>query len=124
MAVSKITSFEDLVAWQKAQDLAVIVYKSTHQFPTQEKFALVNQIRRAASSVSANIAEGFGKRTLPDKKQFYTIAYGSLLETKNFVYLSVRLDYLSSTDSQIILNHITNCQKLLNALMRSLHATA
>jgi four helix bundle protein len=118
MEKQKIKSFEQLVAWQKAQDLAVMVYKLTKNFPNEEQFALTNQLRRASTSVSANIAEGFGRVTSKDKLHFYAMSYGSLLEVKNFIYLSERLDYLKDTDGIIIL--ITDCQKLLNALTRSI----
>lgn len=84
----KITSFEDLRVWQKSQNLAIEVYKITKKFPKAELFAMTSQIRRAATSVSANIAEGFGRVSKADKLHFYTMAYGSLLEAKN---LSTRL---------------------------------
>jgi four helix bundle protein len=87
----KIESFEQLNVWQKSQDLAVDIYKLTKDFPSDELFAITNQLRRAASSISANIAEGFGRQTNKDKLHFYVIAYGSLLEVKNFLYLSNKL---------------------------------
>lgn len=119
--VDSITSFEQLTAWQRAQDLAVDIYRLTRSFPSEEKFALTDQLRRAASSVSANIAEGFGRRTLKDKLHFYAIAYGSLLESKNFVYLSARLGYVDDISQETILEKITDCQKLINALIRSIN---
>ena len=88
MVDGRIASFEQLTVWQESQALAVSVYKITKLFPKDEMFALTNQLRRAASSISANIAEGFGRETSKDKSHFYTIAYGSLLEVKNFIYLS------------------------------------
>lgn len=118
--MKKIQTFEQLLAWQKAQDLSVLVYEFTKRFPTDEKFGLVSQIRRAANSVSANIAEGFGRRTNADKLQFYTMAYGSLLEVKNFLYLSERLGYLGNEDINKIFDVLTESQKLLNALMKSI----
>lgn len=120
MRTEKITSFEQLIAWQKAQDLAVEVYKTSKYFPKEEQFALTNQIRRAVSSVSANIAEGFGRRSQKDKQNFYTIAYGSLLEVKNFIYLANRLQYISDGDSEKLFKDITDNQKLINALIRSI----
>lgn len=120
MVDSKITSFENLIVWQKSQDLAVLVYKVSKHFPQDERFALTDQIRRAASSVSANIAEGFGRRSQKDKLHFYTMSYGSLLETKNFIYLAERLSYIDQDSLDTVLIATTDCQKLLNALMRSL----
>lgn len=116
----KITAFEDLEAWQEAQNLAVQVYKITQNFPQDERYALTSQIRRAASSVSANIAEGFGRTGLNDKLHFYTMAYGSLLETKNFAYLSQRLQYIDHLSLEQLLRQTLSCQKLINALKRSL----
>ena len=116
----KIQGFEDLVVWQEAQNLATQVYETTKSFPKEEVFGITNQIRRAVTSVSANIAEGFGRRTAKDKLQFYVIAYGSLLETKNFIYLSQRLGFIGKDEPELILANVTLCQKLLNAYMRPL----
>jgi len=122
MGNGRISSFEDLTAWQRSQDLAVSIYTLTKQFPAEEKFALTNQLRRAASSISANIAEGFGRRGIKEKIQFYAIAYGSLLEVKNFMYLSHRLNYLDDELKRDCLLEITTCQKLINALIKSINA--
>lgn len=118
----KIESFEDLIVWQRSQDLAVDVYILTKNFPPDEQFAITNQLRRAASSISANIAEGFGRKTNKDKIHFYTIAYGSLLEVRNFLYLSNRLSYLSAVDLEGLLQKCTSCQKLINGSKKSLTA--
>ena len=115
MVDGKIRSFEDLVVWQESQHLAVIIYKATAHYPASEQFALTNQLRRAVSSISANIAEGFGRETSKDKLHFYTMAYESLLETKNFLYLSERLGYITQKELNDILPRIISCQKLINA---------
>jgi four helix bundle protein len=120
--VGKISSFEQMIVWQKSQDLAVSIYELTKSFPKEEKFALIDQVRRAASSISANIAEGFGRRTAKDKLHFYAMAYGSLLETKNFIYLSERLSYIDTVTKEKVVLLTTDCQKLMNALMRSINA--
>ena len=116
----KIQGFEDLVVWQESQNLAVQVYEITKQFPREEVFGITSQIKRAVSSVSANIAEGFGRQTLKDKLQFYTIAYGSLLETKNFLYLSQRLGYIAEEHLDALLDTTVSCWKFLNGLNKSL----
>ncbi|MBA3757289.1 four helix bundle protein [Candidatus Saccharibacteria bacterium] len=118
--MEKIQTFEQLIAWQKAQDLAVLSHNLTKKFPGDERFSLISQLRRASNSVSANIAEGFGRRTSKDKVQFYTIAYGSLLEVKNYLYLAEKLGYLTKKDMIESLNLVTDTQKLINALMRSI----
>ena len=120
MVDSKIESFEQLIVWQESQVLAVEVYKLTKTFPKDELFAMTSQIRRAASSISANIAEGFGRSTINDKLHFYTIAYGSLLEVKNFLYLAQKLKYITEDQLSDVLTHSTSCQKLINASKRAL----
>lgn len=118
--MAKIMSFEDLEVWQIAQSWAVHVYEITRSFPTEEKFGLTSQIRRSVSSVSANIAEGFGRQSPKDKLHFYTIAYGSALETKNFLYLANRLGYIDNDRIEALLSESVSVQKLLNAFMRPL----
>lgn len=114
-------TFEELEVWKESQNLAVEVYKATKLFPKDELYSITSQIRRAVGSVSANIAEGFGRTSSKDKVHFMTIAYGSLLETKNFLYLSARLGYIEQTELDRLLDHVVICQKLLNSFRRSLH---
>lgn len=117
-----VQGFEDLQVWQESQNLAVQVYSISRLFPKDEQFGMTNQIRRSVSSISANIAEGYGRHTINDKLHFMSIAYGSLLETKNFIYLSHRLDYVTKEDMDKILTQIVMCQKLLNGFKRSLRS--
>ncbi|MEX0881561.1 MAG: four helix bundle protein [Candidatus Saccharimonadales bacterium] len=118
--LQKTQGFEQLLAWQKAQDLAVYIYELTKDFPSEEKFALTSQIRRAVTSVSANIAEGYGRRSAKDKIQFYTIGYGSLLELKSHLHLAVRLGYLQKELFNTAVDKIIDVQKLINALISSI----
>lgn len=115
MANNTVTSFEDLIVWQESQLLAVHVYKITKLFPKDEVFAMTSQLRRAVSSISANIAEGFGRTAKNDKLHFYTMAYGSLLEVKNFLYLAEKLEYIQKSDLDELLLQVVSCQKLINA---------
>lgn len=115
MVDGRIDSFEQLVVWQESQNLAVQIYSISKTFPKDELFALTNQLRRAASSISANIAEGFGRQTNKDKLHFYSMAYGSLLEVKNFLYLANRLKYIDDSSLNELLVQCTSCQKLINA---------
>lgn len=117
---STITSFEDLTVWQESQLFAVEIYQITKTFPKEELFPMVSQLRRAASSISANIAEGFGRATQNDKLHFYTMAYGSLLEVKNFLYLAQKLGYITQSDLNSLIAHSVNCQKLINAFKAGL----
>jgi len=114
---TKIESFEQLTVWQQSIEFCVLIYQNTDNFPKSGLFGLTNQLRRASSSISANIAEGFGRRSTNDKLHFYTIAYGSLLEVKSFLYLAQKLEYLNDISS--ILQSTSNLQKLLNAFMTS-----
>jgi four helix bundle protein len=114
------SNFEDLEAWQLAIELAVKIYKVSKKFPKDEMYSLTNQMRRAISSVSANLAEGYGRHNYKEKLQFYKIANGSLLETKSFCYLAKRLDYMDETDLESLLPQFISVQKLINALIKSI----
>ena len=116
----KTQQFEDLEAWQSALNLAVKIYQMTEDYPKSEIYSLTNQMRRASSSISANIAEGYGRYGVKEKVQFYRIAAGSLTELKSFSYLSERIGYINSADLSIILDEITKTHKLINALIRSI----
>lgn len=116
--VNDITCFEDLEVWQESQLFAVEIYHITRSFPPDELYSMTNQIRRAASSISANIAEGFGRSTNKDKLHFYTIAYGSLLEVKNFLYLAQKLNYIDTDIMENLIKHSVTCQKLINGSKR------
>lgn len=79
----KIQTFTDLKVWQEGHILVVMVYKITKTFPKEETYSLVDQMRRAASSVTANIAEGFGRHSYKEKLQFYYLSQGSLTEVNH-----------------------------------------
>jgi four helix bundle protein len=96
----KLERFEDLLVWQKAHQLVLDVYRMTGGFPTEERFGLVSQMRRAAVSVPANIAEGFKKRSEKDKANFYNIAQGSLEELRYYLILARDLGYVRDTTPQ------------------------
>lgn len=121
---TKITRFEDMTVWREAQELAVLIYRVTKEFPDEEKFGITNQPRRASSSISANIAEGFGRSSKKDTAHFYHIARGSLLETKNFIYLSGRLAYLEKTALDEIIKRADSINQQITAILRyfKLHA--
>jgi four helix bundle protein len=118
MTHKKLTRFEDMTVWQDSQELAVSIYKITKVFPKDELYSLTNQIRRSASSVSANIAEGFGRGTNKDKAQFYRVALGSLFETKNFIYLSARLGYIDNTTAKETVQIIDGIHNQITAILK------
>jgi four helix bundle protein len=86
-------SFEELLVWQKAHQFVLAVYKLTDNFPKHELYGLTSQLRRAAVSVPANIAEGFKKRGKQDKARFFNIAQGSLEECRYYLILARDLGY-------------------------------
>lgn len=91
----KINHFTDLDAWAKNHELALAVYEATKGFPEEEKFGLTNQLRRAASSITANVAEDYGRYHYKDKNKFYYQARGSSAEVQNHLILAKDLGYLS-----------------------------
>ncbi len=88
-------NYEKLEIWQEAMDLTKEVYKITQKFPSEEKFGLVDQIRRAIVSVALNIAEGQGRGTKPEFRRFLQMALGSLNETSTLLTLSSELSIVS-----------------------------
>ena len=94
----KTYSFEKLDVWQEARRLAVKIYKLTIQFPEEEKFGLVSQMRRAGISISSNIAEGTSRSATKDQARFYEIAYGSLMELLNQAIISCDLMMLPENE--------------------------
>jgi four helix bundle protein len=90
---SKIQHFTDLIVWQEAHELVLEIYKKLDEFPDREKYALVQQLIRAAVSVPANIAEGFRRRGGPEKIRFYNIVQSSLAEVSYFLILAKDLNY-------------------------------
>ena len=87
-------TFKDLKVWQKSHELTLEVYRITKSYPNEEKFGLVSQLRRSASSIPTNLAEGFKRRSRKDFAHFVNIAEGSLEETKYTLFLSYELGYL------------------------------
>lgn len=88
-------SYENLKIWKEAMELAEEIYKVTKEFPKSEIFGLVSQLRRAAVSISANIAEGSSRGSKKDYARFIEISIGSLKETESMVFLSQRLNFLN-----------------------------
>ena len=111
----KSQSFEQLIVWQKAHSYVLAIYKITKQYPKEELFCLVNQMRRAAASITANIAEGYAKISSKDKLRFYNISQGSLEETRNFIILSKDLGYITLQDKEQLGIQAAEISRRLNA---------
>lgn len=116
----KINDFTDLNVWKEAHALVLATYKSTKGFPKEELFALTSQMRRAAVSVTSNIAEGFGRKSLKDKSHFYTMASASVYELRNQFILADDLDYIDGNTGQKLQTQAVIVQKMLTALMKSI----
>ncbi len=115
----KIHSFTDLHAWKEGHRIVLTIYKLTKQFPKEEKFVLVDQLRRCAVSITSNIAEGFSRYGKADKRHFYRIALGSLTELQNQLLIARDLEYISENDFQTIAEITISVSKLLNGLIKS-----
>ncbi len=105
-------SFEDLIVWQKAHQFVLAVYRLTIDFPKHELYGLTAQLRRAAVSIPANIAEGFKKRGRADKARFMNIAQGSLEESRYYLILAKDL---ACADTRNLLSQIAEVSKILEA---------
>ncbi len=114
-----IKSFVDLRVWQSAKSLAVATYKVTKMFPKDEQFGLTNQVRRASTSIAANIAEGFGRRTVADRAHFYDIAKGSLSELQSHFIIAQEIGYLPKESFLELVDGSIECNKMLTGLISS-----
>lgn len=114
MAIQK---FEDISAWQKGQDFAYEIYL---KFNDLRDFGFRDKIRRAAVSISNNIAEGFDRRTDADFARFIHIAIGSCSEVKSMLYLAARLNYIEKEKSQLLLEQANEISKISRGLVKSL----
>ncbi len=118
--MGEIQSHRDLIAWQKAMDLGLHVYRLTATFPDTERYGLVSQLRRASVSVPSNIAEGYGRGTTADYIRFLRSARGSLYEVDTQLLFSSRLGFLTQDQYVSALEQINECGRILAALIRSL----
>lgn len=107
-------SFEDVGVWQAAHSWVLAVYRLTSRFPESERFGLTSQLRRAAVSIPANFAEGFGKSTAADKLRFYNISQGSMEECRYYLVLARDLGY---ADTQSLCDELRKISRMLGAYM-------
>jgi four helix bundle protein len=115
-----INSYRDLKVWQDAMTLAEACYGETRSFPREETFGLTSQIRRAAASIAANIAEGHGRETPGAFVQFLRVAQGSLKELETHVILSSRVGHMKAPSAAGLLARCDDLGKMVRALIRSL----
>jgi four helix bundle protein len=116
-------NFEKLEVWQKAIDFADLVYKETQAFPSEERFGLTNQLRRAAVSISSNVAEGSSRSSRTDFARFTEIAAGSVFEAVSQAFIARRQCFFSEPQFQRIYSGAEELSRMLSGLRRSLLST-
>ncbi len=116
----KLTSYRDLVVWQRAMELVSAVYKLTRTFPGSERFGLASQIQRSAVSIPSNIAEGQGRLATKEFRQFLGVARGSLKELETQLLISTDLAYAGAEDVAACLEVADEIGRMLNALIKAL----
>ena len=116
----KTQSYKDLVVWQKGIALAKIVYRLTQNFPPEEEFGLVAQMRRSAVSIPSNIAEGQARRTTGEFIQFISNAEGSVAELDTQLILSMELGFCDSSNAAAAFELLDELRRMLNVLRRKL----
>ncbi len=114
----KIKSFTDLQAWKIGHKLVLLIYKTTKDFPKEEMYGLISQMRRAVLSITSNIAEGFSRKTSKEKSQFYTIALGSLTELQNQLVVCRDIKYINQTEFMNIANTTIEVKKLIHGMLK------
>jgi four helix bundle protein len=118
-----INKFEDLIAWQTARRLMILVNKLTHNDMFKKDYSLVDQIIRSVRSIMSNIAEGFGRYKFNDYKHFLTMARGSLTETQNHLYIALDLQYINQEEFDNAYHLTEEVYKLLNGIIAHLKNT-
>lgn len=113
----KIREFTDLKAWQESHKLVILIYSITKKFPKEETYSLIDQMRRAATSITSNIAEGFGRQGMKEKVQFYYLAHGSLTELKNQLLIAKDVGYLNKESFDKIIEQSNIAHRLLRGLI-------
>ena len=114
----KIKSFTDLNAWKESHKLILMIYKETKQFPKEELFGLVSQMRRCAVSITSNIAEGFSRQSYKEKTQFYSISHGSLTELQNQLLISKDVGFISKERFEELAEQAIIAHKIITGLIK------
>src|SRR5437867_1692009 len=114
--MSSLKSYRDLLVWQKAIDLVTEAYRATAAFPKSETYGLMSQIRRAATSIPANIAEGYGRGSRKEYVQFLMVAQGSLKELETHFIVAEKLSYLTASQTERVLSHADELGRMSGSL--------
>ena len=116
----KSRSYRDLEVWKLSIDFVKKVYQITHNFPASEKFGLINQIRRAAVSIPSNIAEGQGRNSTKEFKQFLAISLGSLAELETQLIIAKEIEYLTQNGLDALLSPFDRIRKMIKGLSKGI----
>jgi four helix bundle protein len=119
-ASHRVNGYRDLLVWQRAMDLVVEVYRLAETFPREERYGLVQQVKRAGVSIASNIAEGHGRDHLGDYLRQLSVANGSLMELETQFLIALRMGYLSTEDGDRVLGHASEVGRMLSGLVRAL----
>jgi|SRR3989338_3240832 len=119
-----ITSYKDLTVWQKSFELSLLVYRLTKEFPKEELYALVSQIRRAVVSIPSNIAEGYCRQGRPEYIRFLQIAFASGAELETQLLIAEKLGYLTSAKFEVVNALLQEVMRMLNVLISKLKSSA
>lgn len=113
----EVRSYKDLLVWQRAMDIAVATYELSRRYPRDELFGLTSQSRRAAASIAANIAEGYGRASRPTYAHFLRIAQGSLKELETHLILAERVGVAPAASTEDILIKADELGRMLRGLI-------
>ena len=111
--------YRKLIAWQEAKALTLKIYAITKQFPSEEKFGMTSQMRRASSSTMANLAEGSAMTSKAHRSSFYERARGSAVEVDNFVELAFNLAYITEEECDDLCDHAARVSYLITQMIKS-----
>ena len=115
-----LKSFKELKVWQKSYKLCLKVYKITKKFPKTEVYSFTSQMRRAALSITCNIAEGYGRKTTPDYLRFLYMSYGSICELETQTLLAGDLEYIETKSLYELQGDLGEVERMLKALIKSI----
>lgn len=119
-----IKSYKDLIVWQKSYELSLLIYKLTRNFPKEEIYGLVSQMRRCAVSIPSNIVEGYARQRKLEYVQFLQISFASGAELETQLLIAKDLKYLSSQDFEESNGLLQEVMKMLNSLIRKIKTSA
>ena len=119
--IGEVKTFRDLFVWKKSMALVVEIYQESKLFPDEEQFGLIAQIRRSATSIPCNIAEGFGRKTTQDYLRFLHIAIGSLYELQTQLEISFNLSFLNKDKFDTLYDSTKEIERMLSSLIKKLN---